>query len=55
MIQKDAHSLFLGMPYWIQAGVTFDYSNDAIHTTIISNNAKCRIRFKTLTPKNVKS
>ena len=53
MIQKGAHLLLLKIPYWIQAGVTFDYSNDVIHTIIISNNVKYKTRFKTLTPKNV--
>jgi predicted aspartyl protease len=26
VVQEGAHPLLLGMPYWIQAGVTFDYS-----------------------------
>jgi hypothetical protein len=42
------------MPYWIQAGVTFDYSDDAVHATVIFDNVKFKVRFKTLTPKNVK-
>jgi predicted aspartyl protease len=53
VVQEGAHPLLLGMPYWIQAGVTFDYNNDAVHATVISDNAKCKARFKTLTPKNV--
>jgi hypothetical protein len=53
IIQKGAHSLLLEMPYWIQAGITFDYSDDAVHATIISDNAKLRARFKTLTPKGM--
>jgi hypothetical protein len=32
----------------------FDYNNDAVHATVISDNIKCKIRFKTLTPKNIK-
>jgi hypothetical protein len=43
------------MPYWIQAGITFDYSNDAVYAIVISNNVKFKARFKTLTPKNVKN
>jgi hypothetical protein len=34
--------------------MTFDYNNDAIYAIIISNNIKYKIRFKTLTPKNIK-
>jgi hypothetical protein len=41
------------MPYWIQAGMIFDYSNDVVHATMVSDNIKYRARFKTLTPKNV--
>jgi hypothetical protein len=54
VIQEGAHSLLLKMPYWIQAGVIFDYSNDVVHAIIVSDNTKCRVRFKTLTPKNMK-
>jgi hypothetical protein len=43
------------MPYWIQTGVIFDYSNDVVHATVIFDDVKCRARFKTLTPKNVES
>jgi hypothetical protein len=32
----------------------FDYSDDAIHTIMISDNIKLKVRFKTLIPKNVK-
>jgi hypothetical protein len=32
----------------------FDYSDDAIHTIIVSDNTKLRARFKTLTPKGMK-
>ena len=53
VVQEGAHPLLLGMPYWIQAGVTFDYSDDAVHATVVSDDAKFRARFKTLTPKNV--
>jgi predicted aspartyl protease len=53
VVQEGAHPLLLGMPYWIQAGVTFDYSDDAVHATVVSDDAKLRARFKTLTPKNV--
>jgi hypothetical protein len=42
------------MPYWIQAGMTFDYNNDAVHATIVFDDTKYKTRFKTLTPKNVK-
>jgi hypothetical protein len=34
--------------------MTFDYSNDAVHATVVFNNVKYKTRFKTLTPKNVK-
>jgi hypothetical protein len=54
VVQKGAYSLLLGMSYWIQAGITFDYSDDAVHATIISDNAKLKARFKTLTPKDIK-
>jgi hypothetical protein len=54
IIQKGIYPLLLKMPYWIQAGMTFDYSDDAIHAIIVSNNAKLRTRFKTLTPKDIK-
>jgi hypothetical protein len=43
------------MPYWIQTGIIFDYNNDAVHATIISDNIKYKARFKTLTPKNIKN
>jgi hypothetical protein len=41
------------MPYWIQADITFDYSDDAVYTTVVFDNAKLRARFKTLTFKGV--
>jgi hypothetical protein len=53
VIQKGAHPLLLRMPYWIQAGITFDYSDDAVHATVVFNNTKLRARFKTLTPKGM--
>jgi hypothetical protein len=33
--------------------VTFDYSDDAVYATVVSDNVKLRVRFKTLTPKGV--
>jgi uncharacterized protein YdaU (DUF1376 family) len=53
MVQKGAYFLLLEMPYWIQAGMIFDYSNDVVHAIVISDNAKCKVRFKTLTSKNM--
>jgi hypothetical protein len=54
MVQKGTHSLLLEMPYWIQTGIIFDYSNDVIYATVIFNNVKYKVKFKTLTPKNMK-
>jgi hypothetical protein len=34
--------------------MTFDYSNDVVYAIMVFNNVKFRVRFKTLTPKNVK-
>jgi hypothetical protein len=54
MIQKSTYPLLLRMPYWIQAGIIFNYNDDAVHATVIFNDIKLRARFKTLTPKNIK-
>jgi hypothetical protein len=33
--------------------MTFDYSDDTVYATVVFNNAKLRVRFKTLTPKGM--
>jgi hypothetical protein len=35
--------------------MTFDYSDDVIYVIVVFDNAKLRVRFKTLTLKGVKN
>ena len=55
VVSEAAHPLLLGMPYWCQVSIVFDYnrSDRSVYVTVISDDAKYRVRFKILSQKGL--